>query len=361
MRFLILSADYPGFLRWLYGEHPGLEKQAYEEQMRVRNESLFNVPFFYSNNLRKLGHESYDIHANNEFMQRAWLREHKPKVFFQNKNWCYSALKAQIKYYKPDVVLNQAMDFIDHGFLKRMRRNMKLLVGQHAATQLPDSKDYDCYQLVISEYKPTLEYFRDKGVRTAFLRLGFEPEILPCVESYEQSFDITFVGSFFIGIHDPRTALLEAVSIRFPQIKIWGPDAGQLDTDSPIREKYAGQAWGKDMFEILYNSKITLNHHGAIKPYGNNCRMYEATGLRTLLITDWKEDLFETFEPGREVIVYRNTKECIELIEYYLKHDDERKRIAVAGQERTLREHTYFQRMQEFKKLVDELFRRNQI
>jgi len=36
MRFFILNTDYPEFLRWLYAQHPGLEKQPYEEQMRAR-------------------------------------------------------------------------------------------------------------------------------------------------------------------------------------------------------------------------------------------------------------------------------------------------------------------------------------
>ena len=44
--------------------------------MRVRMESLFGVADFYSGNLRKLGHEAWDIHANNEFAQKAWAREH---------------------------------------------------------------------------------------------------------------------------------------------------------------------------------------------------------------------------------------------------------------------------------------------
>jgi len=31
MKFLILNTDYPDFLRWLYAQHPGLEKQPCEE------------------------------------------------------------------------------------------------------------------------------------------------------------------------------------------------------------------------------------------------------------------------------------------------------------------------------------------
>jgi spore maturation protein CgeB len=53
------------------------------------------------------------------------------------------------------------------------------------------------------------------------------------------------------------------------------------------------------------------------------------------------------FEAGKEVIVYDSTEECAELIRYYLQHEKERTRIARAGQERTLKEHTYYHRMQE--------------
>ena len=36
MKFLIINTDYLQFLRWLYVQHPGLEKQGYEEHMRER-------------------------------------------------------------------------------------------------------------------------------------------------------------------------------------------------------------------------------------------------------------------------------------------------------------------------------------
>jgi len=58
------------------------------------------------------------------------------------------------------------------------------------------------------------------------------------------------------------------------------------------------------------------------------------------------------FEPGKEVVTYHNAEECAELIQYYLEHHEEREAIARAGQERTLREHTYYQRMQELVDIV---------
>ena len=69
MRFLLLSTDYGDFLKWLYREHPGLDTQPYQEQARVRAASLFSLADFYSQNLRQLGHEAWDVDVNNECMQ----------------------------------------------------------------------------------------------------------------------------------------------------------------------------------------------------------------------------------------------------------------------------------------------------
>src|SRR5581483_7359239 len=128
MRFLILDTSYPHFLDWLYTGNPGLENKPYEAQAAVRSESLFGVGPFYADNLRKLGHEAWDIEANNEFIQKAWAREHglqipknwrwQPRLrkgFVpwlsreKDLSWLYRILAAQIKSYKPDVLINYAM------------------------------------------------------------------------------------------------------------------------------------------------------------------------------------------------------------------------------------------------------------
>ena len=106
------------------------------------------------------------------------------------------------------------------------------------------------------------------------------------------------------------------------------------------------------MYQILRRSKIVINHHGNTGPYANNFRLYEATGVGTLLVTDWKLNLSEIFEPGREVVVYQTPEECAELIRYYLEHDDKRETIAREGQRRTLQEHTYYHRVQEMISII---------
>jgi spore maturation protein CgeB len=370
MTFLILTADYSEFLRWFYTQHPGLEGRPYEEQLRIRIESMFGGPYLYSNNLKKVGHEANDIYVNNEYMQKAWAREHGFRLRgdwrwefrlrrgivpwisrIKEQRWFYDILAAQIKYHKPDVLFNQAMDDISSRFLQEMKPHVKLLMGQHAASPLPKGADFSCYDLVISSFPPTVEHFRQKGIAAELNRLGFAPEWLSCMDGEERPFDITFIGNFH-RIHSSRVELLEALCCRFPQIKVWAPHVDHLTPGSSIRKCYQGLAWAREMYKIFSRSKMTLNHHGDIFAYANNSRLYEATGMGALLITDWKENLHEMFEPGKEVVAYRSPEECAELIRYYLEHDDEREAIARAGHNRATSEHTYYHRIQELLDIV---------
>lgn len=369
MKFLILNTDYPEFLNWLYAQHPGLESRSYEEQLKARMDSLFGVADFYSSNLRKLGYETWDIHANNEFMQRAWAWEHGIKATkshrrrfvlrrgfvpwlrrVEERRWFYDILMAQVREYKPDIFYNMAMNGISNDFMHEVKPYVKLVVGQLAAS-LPTVECYDAYDLIVSSLPNLVDYFKAKGIHSELFRLGFEPRVLEKLKSEERVIPITFVGSFFRA-RETRIHLFEYLCQQF-DIQIWGHGVEGLPEDSLIRQRYMGEAWGLQMYQILKNSKIALNHHiGIAGSYANNMRLYETTGLGSLLITDWKVNLHEMFEPGKEVVAYRGLKECAELTRYYLEHDEEREAIARAGQQRTLREHTYYQRMQELVDIV---------
>jgi spore maturation protein CgeB len=82
-------------------------------------------------------------------------------------------------------------------------------------------------------------------------------------------------------------------------------------------------------------------------------RLYEATGVGTLLLTDEAKNLGELFEPGREVVTYADADDLAEKVRHYLAHEDERSAVARAGQERTLREHTYAERMRELVAILE--------
>jgi len=64
------------------------------------------------------------------------------------------------------------------------------------------------------------------------------------------------------------------------------------------------------MYNVLKNSKITLNNHiGIAGCFAGNMRLFEATGVGTLLITDWKTNLKEMFKPEQvEALIERGRR-----------------------------------------------------
>jgi spore maturation protein CgeB len=64
----------------------------------------------------------------------------------------------------------------------------------------------------------------------------------------------------------------------------------------------------------------------------------------TCLVTEWRKNLSEFFEPDKEVVTYRSPEECLEKIKWLLEHPEECQAIAKSGQARTLKDHTFSQR-----------------
>jgi spore maturation protein CgeB len=107
----------------------------------------------------------------------------------------------------------------------------------------------------------------------------------------------------------------------------------------------------------LRRSQFTLNKHIDVSEgYANNMRLFEATGMGACLVTDWKENLAELFEPGKEVVAYRSTEECLDLLRHFSAHQVERMAIAAAGHARCLAEHCYERRMNQLADILQRRF-----
>ncbi|MCH4544446.1 glycosyltransferase [Rhizobium changzhiense] len=387
MRVFIINTDYPAFLRKFYADHPLLGSASYAEQTATRNDSLFGVFDAYSVGFRHSGHEAIEVHANNGTIQTTWMKENgyaPPRVTARSKPslWARAAsrllpkgkarqlidssftlrpatpiegwslaemLLEQVKAFRPDIVLNQSVSEVGSDLLLKMKPYVGKFVGQ-IASPLPDNESYAPYDMMISSLPNFVDYFRQKGIPAHLNRLGFDPRVLQKIGRLERSIDVSFVGSVSQA-HADRMALLEYLT-RNTDIAIWGGGGDQLSNASPIPPRHRGEAWGADMFRILGSSKITVNNHiGIAENFANNMRLYEATGMGALLVTDRKSNIAEIFEPGKEVVCYESAEECAELIRFYQRNDHERERIAQAGQRRTLNEHNYNIRTQELSKL----------
>lgn len=391
MRILVLNADYPRFLAWLYRRQPGLEKAPYAAQMAARNASLFGVADFYSKNFTALGHLAAEIHVNNVWLQSAWAREHgmtveavepagtaeqrvlpgwvqravtpfKPmlrplarKVGLSPKLDLQAAkiLLAQIEDFRPDLVINQDLFHVDTNLMRRIKRiGNPILIGQ-VGIEPSRGEDWTVYDLMISQLPTTVKAFRARGIRSEVSHLAFEPAILDALpKAPALDVDVSFVGSVSTD-HRQRIALLEAVAERY-DLKLWGNLPPSLAATSPLHRCFQGEVWGADMYQVLRRSRITLNSHIDLAGReAGNMRLFEATGAGAFLLTDFKDNLDTLFAPEREVAAWRSIDECLAAIDRYLADDMDRAEIARAGQARTMAQHTYRHRTAEILGFVD--------
>ena len=97
-----------------------------------------------------------------------------------------------------------------------------------------------------------------------------------------------------------------------------------------------------DLADFYNDCKIVVNHSVVNEI---NMRMFEATACGALLITQDVPYLDTLWELGKEIVVYKDKEEMHKLIKYYLEHEDEAKKIAKAGNARTMKDHKYSDRI----------------
>lgn len=332
-----INTYYNGFLNSVYKKSPVLLNATYNEQKTRLQSQFFGDSDFYSESLKKSGWDADDLIVNCLPLQDAWAGEHG----YSGKG--LEIAVEQIKLRRPEVVYIQDLSLCNKDFLSAIRPFAELIVGQ-IASPLPPQTYLQGFDIIYTSFPHFVERFRKEGIISYNLPLAFDPRVLEKVKENKRIYPVTFVGGIS-HVHSSGTRLLEEL-VKITPIELWGYGSESLPPDSLMRRRHHGEVWGLDMFSILSQSLISVNRHiDVAENNANNMRLFEATGCGALLITDYKDNLNSLFDVGKEVVAYRSPEECAALIKYYLAHPEEAKKIADAGQKRTLTQHTYINRM----------------
>lgn len=364
MKILVVDTYYPAFLASFYREKSELRTSNYQTQLSTLLDQCFGTSDFYSRHFNALGCEARDLIANCVPLQSAWAREASFRFSALNLRIPPRAYRipllgrlladlpglldiavAQVREFQPDVLYCQDLSFFPPKVLSKLKKEVKLVVGQ-IACPLPPDAFLAGYDLILSSFPHFVPRLKARGIASEYFRIGFDTRVLEHLGDVAKDVDASFVGGISRH-HGKAIPVLEYLALNTP-IQFFGYGAGSLDRDSPIVASHHGEVWGLDMYRALARSRLTLNRHiNVAENNANNMRLYEATGVGSLLITDRKDNLHELFEVGKEVVAYSSKEEAAELINHYLAHPEEAEVIARAGQARTLNEHTYQRRMEE--------------
>lgn len=186
------------------------------------------------------------------------------------------------------------------------------------------------------------EWIKSLGINHHYLKAGVVER--DCfIGDYRESyaFDVVFVGSKQYHPEWPyRPQLINWLE------KTYGSRFGHFGGDG------RGVVRGKDLNDLYASAKVVIGDTLCLnfdrQEYWSD-RIYETTGRGGFIIHPFIEGLQNDFDIDKEIIVYRygDFDELRAKIDYYLSDNDQREAIRMAGHERTKRDHTYTNRVQQ--------------
>ena len=401
-RFVKVTSFYRNFLRYYYSTNSQLSDKSYTEQYNKLMEEAFGWSNYYQLHLNNLGNEAFEIVSNADHLQSAWAKEHSLVVTGEE------LLLEQFKFYKPEVVFFQDSFSFSSSFLKHLKKNVpsvKKIIGWCCSPFTDQQLEtYKLFDFVCACSPKFIEVFNKAGIKSYRLNHAFEPSLISKISlknNYPES-DFIFIGSF-IGnpdFHNERISIIESLIKREVNLSLYtnlpndnsiyilGQKLGYIISNSlksiglnelalsiPFIKKTARlnempkkinfsngfteaanptPLYGIEMMKALSKCKIGFNSHAGIAgEHAANIRLFEVTGVGSCLLTDYKKNINDFFEPDKEVVTYSSSEECVEKVNWLLSHPDELKQIAVAGQKRTLKDHTFKRRAETLHEIIN--------
>ncbi len=349
MKFLQVHVFYEQYLQDFYHRYPHLKSASYNEQISALVRDGFSAGHIYAPYMEELGYESQLAIANAPYAQVQWAKE-RGFSSFDGQNWVVEIVRQQIETFQPDILhFGHPMPPFDSKFLATLSWQPSLVIGWRAA---PISKDTDWsrYDIMLSSSTDCRQQALQLGARSAeYFFPGIPQFIADTIRDQPKQWDVVFSGQWS-SLHSQRNQYLQEIA-KAPLG--WGGEfsigyflsADPQTLPAGVAMHNQGSRWGIEMYRALKSGKIVIN--GAIdmaKGEGPNMRLFEATATGSFLLTEHQFNLDRFFEIGKEIETFKDVKEAIDKIYYYLRHPEEREAIARRGQERCLRDYSMQQR-----------------
>lgn len=152
-----------------------------------------------------------------------------------------------------------------------------------------------------------------------------------------------------------RVKILETLQHKF-SVRLYADDSAKK-----VLKNVTVRPWleyGTEMPKVFYLSKINLNITSRSIESGIPLRVWDIMAVGGFCLTNYQPELEEYFEIGKDLEVYHDLKELEEKIAYYLRHEDQRIKIAINGYKKVKKEHNLKVRMQE---VINRIFKDSDI
>jgi len=185
---------------------------------------------------------------------------------------------------------------------------------------------------LVSPAKYVPEYYKD-GIKNVFFIVGLNHHFFKPLK-LEKKYDVTFVG---IEKAD-RYEFIKFLKENGVKINLFGWNWSKYPE---FKDIYKGALDSEKMVEVTNQSKINLSFSkstsGTLHP---TTRLYEVGACKGFVLSEYCEDNLKLFKDGKDIIMFKDKKDLLEKIKYYLTNEKERERIANAAYKKIIKNYT---------------------
>jgi glycosyltransferase involved in cell wall biosynthesis len=265
------------------------------------------------------------------------------KIKYSRHKWERYVLDQYIRKREFNVIFARSQPLPSQWFSRFYRET--LLVARLSA-RLPFNWHPNHWDLIYTDQPDFQHFFELHGVKTILNDQGFDRRIVKELEQCDKRYEVTFVGGLGTENFSKRTYFLNDLLDKI-DVKWWGywwsygRDWSKLSDFPKLEAIFQGSTSGLEMFQIYKDSKIVLNDYvDTANGIGFNQRMFEVMGCGGFMLTRDAPNFEDTF-PSGIFATYKDEKDLLEKITYYLENEKEREAIAKKGQEFVLENFDY--------------------
>jgi spore maturation protein CgeB len=230
-------------------------------------------------------------------------------------------------------------DMVSPGLLFELKERIGCTISQfygdhqyriHHRDEIPKVVDY-----VYITNKTDIRFYKEKGFSNfRYMPCPTDPEVFNHQECEKECYDVIFIGNNYSL---SRLALLKKISNLF-NLKVFGEgwQGTGLSYEPPV--------WAQDFSRICSSAKVVLGLMEEERARLEACfsnRLTNTLATRSFLIQTYTSGLEEVFTNRKHLVWYMDEEELFGLIDYYLKNEQERKKIALLGQREVYEKYTF--------------------
>lgn len=417
-KFLRFTGMYDEYKKIFLKANPDYQGLSFQELYDRFNQTHYGYTSDFLSYIEKNGNDVFDFYSDFKPLQTAWAREHGVKYNEKNwlKDIIFKQVKyiqPDVIFLADLVTYNRSV----RNQLRKICDNKVKIVAFHS-NDIVDFHEFNDIDLFCTAIPSYIERLKEAGGNPFLLSHAFDHKLINHVDTNQmRDLDFSFAGSLGNGINcfSSRYYTIGQL-LSYTPLQVWGrvakttpqsklailkilykvdrllnkvgisnrclsrvpilhytaysttdPSSPSLnrthkDPSSPpldviYKDRFHESVFGLDYFSLLARSKIVLNIQGEyhLGTEAVNLRLYEATGMGACLVTDWRNNIPDIFEPDKEIVTFKTIDECVEKVRYLLENEREREAIARAGQARTLKDHTWEKSTKLFNDKIEEL------